>query len=313
MLSGFVGDVKLNFCIYNASGVHCTSEQELQELINSDAGGLVSKSSTLESRIGNPCPRYFSDSKNKISINSTGLANHGYEYYLNLNNKLNVSSKPYFISIATLTENELEIMINKINNTPNIAGVEFNFSCPNLIGKTQVGYDFIATDKLLNFVSNRCKKMFGLKLPPYFEPLQLEELANIIKRYPLVKFLVCINSLGNGLLIDNRDDTTCIHPKGGLGGIGGASLKPFGLSNVRELHKHLPNMSIIGCGGIFTGQDVYDYILCGASAVQIGTCLYEEGLSCFNRIKQELVKILNQKNIQKLEDIRGSLKIRENY
>lgn len=306
MLSGFVGDIKLDFCVYNASGVHCTSEQELLDLLNSEAGGLVSKSSTFEPRIGNPHPRYFSDPKNKISINSTGLANYGYGYYLDLSSKLN--TKPYFVSVATLTELELEIIINKINDTPDIAGIEFNFSCPNLIGKTQLGYDLTATDKLLDFVSKRCKKMFGLKLPPYFEPLQIEILANIIKKYPLVKFLVCINSLGNGLLINNND-STCIYPKDGLGGIGGASLKPFGLSNVRELHKHLPEMSIVGCGGVFTGQDVYDYFLCGASAVQIGTCLHEEGLQCFERIKQELIQILNQKNIKKLVDIRGGLKV----
>ena len=98
-----------------------------------------------------------------------------------------------------------------------------------------------------------------------------------------------------------------------MGGIGGKYIKPIGLSNVRnfylEFQKENLKIDIIGCGGIETGTDVFEYILCGASAVQIGTQFYKEGTNCFSRLKKELVEIMEKKGYQSLEDFQGKLKI----
>jgi len=67
-------------------------------------------------------------------------------------------------------------------------------------------------------------------------------------------------------------------------------------------------LPIIGTGGIETGLDIFEHVLCGASAVQIGTVLVEEGLSAFDRLAGELSEVLEQKGYQSLEECRGRLK-----
>ena len=105
-----------------------------------------------------------------------------------------------------------------------------------------------------------------------------------------------------------RDDEVTIAPKGGLGGIGGDYCKPIALANVRQFYELLKDtdIDIIGCGGIKSGQDVYEHILCGATAVQIGTHLVKTGTGCFNRILNELKEILDDRS---LDEIRGKLKV----
>jgi dihydroorotate dehydrogenase (fumarate) len=68
------------------------------------------------------------------------------------------------------------------------------------------------------------------------------------------------------------------------------------------------DISVIGCGGIKTGLDAFEHILCGASAVQIGTQLWKEGVGCFERISNELKLIMSEKGYQFIDDFRGKLK-----
>lgn len=153
-------------------------------------------------------------------------------------------------------------------------------------------------------------KPIGLKLPPYFEQNHWNEVADIVlEAQPTISFLTCCNSFGNGLVIDYEDETTVIRPKNGFGGVGGTCMKPTGLANVRKFYTLLNGkVDIIGCGGISTGQDVFEYILCGAKLTQIGTQLKEVGLHLFDTIEEELMEIMEKKNYSTLEQFRGNLK-----
>ena len=68
------------------------------------------------------------------------------------------------------------------------------------------------------------------------------------------------------------------------------------------------DISVIGCGGVKSGQDVFEHILCGATAVQVGTQLMREGMDCFERLEQELKAIMMQKGYSSVEDFRGKLR-----
>ncbi len=131
----------------------------------------------------------------------------------------------------------------------------------------------------------------------------------MLKTYPQLKWVTCINSIGNGLLVDPHTEQTLIYPKYGLGGIGGAYVKPTALANVRNFRTRLHHtVDIIGCGGITNGTDVFEHILCGASAVQIGTCLMQFGVGIFEQIHNELISIMNTKGYRKLIDFQNKLK-----
>ena len=312
MLKTKIHTRELSHCIYNASGVYCCSENDLNLLnnYNVNVGAVLSKSCTLQSRVGNPEPRYWDC--DELSINSSGLPNLGYDFYNNYSYKYNFSNcnKPFILSIAGLTEQDNLYMIENLNQNY-IDGIELNMSCPNIKGKSQTGYDFESTEDLIRKASeildSKYSKdfIFGVKLPPYFDEIHFNTVSEIINNSS-VNAITCINSLGNGLVVDTDSESTVIKPKNGFGGIGGSVIKPIALSNVHTFYK-LTQCSIIGCGGISTGKDAFEHILCGASAVQIGTQFYKEKHSCFRRIETELKQIMKEKNYTSLDDFKGKL------
>ena len=297
-----IAGFKLDSCIMNAAGALDTSLEELKLLAYSQSGAIVSKSCTYLSRTGNPHPRVACIPGNG-TINSTGLANHGYQFYLESASTLKeISSKPYIVSVATLKDPELSTIIEDLNNTKDVDLAEFNLSCPNIIGKRQVGYNQTDMRKILDVIDTKCTKPYGLKLPPYFEPMEIAEVAEIIKE-SRARYIVCVNSLGNGLVIDPVTDKPVIAPKGGLGGIGGPSVKPFGLANVREFRRQLPDLDIVGCGGITCARDIYEYFLCGATAVSLGSYFWEHGTDCYKQLQSEFTNYLRKKGINNLSEI----------
>tara|TARA_Y100001970_G_scaffold284643_2_gene402427 strand:- start:1217 stop:2128 length:912 start_codon:yes stop_codon:yes gene_type:complete len=299
MLKTNIAGVDLQSCVYNASGVNCTTKDELLELSHSSSGAVVSKSCTLEYREGNPKPRYFEN--DTCSINSTGLANFGYKYYGDIE-----LEKPYFVSVCGLSEENNMTMLKYLDNKLNICCIELNLSCPNIIGKSQVGYDFETMGNFLRKVNEiGLQHKLGLKLPPYFDMVHFNQASEIINENK-IDFLTCINSLGNGIVIDTDTDRVGIKPKRGFGGIGGSVVKSIALSNVRKFYE-LTDCDIVGCGGVVNGRDVYDHILCGASAVQIGTQLKKEGVSVFDRINDELGEVMKSRGYSELSQFRGQL------
>ena len=303
MLLSKIKNMDIDYCIYNASGVKCSTKDDLDNLGLSKAGIILSKSCTVHKRNGNVLPRYWDN--DILSINSSGLPNLGFNFYNNYTN----SNKPYFMSLSGMNYEDNFYMLDNLNK--NINGIELNLSCPNIKGHSQTGYDFDQTEEFLRKSSEILDDMnsnfiFGVKLPPYFDEHHFNRVSEIINNSK-VNSITCINSLGNGLVIDSDSESCVIKPKNGFGGIGGTIIKPIALANVHKFYK-LTNCSIIGCGGIKTGKDAFEHILCGASAVQIGTTLYSEDTDCFTRIGNELKEVMIKKNYSKIEDFKGHLK-----
>jgi dihydroorotate dehydrogenase (fumarate) len=299
--------------LFNASGVWCTTSKELETVLNSPyTGAVITKSCTFHPRDGNPRPRYASF-HHTVSINSMGLPNHGLEYYVDTSRYL-TPHKPYFVSLSGLTKNENMHMLSVLQHdgiTCNISGVELNLSCPNVIGKPQIGYDFNGMEEILQSTFELFDRYpLGVKLPPYFDPVHFDMAADILKHYPKLKWVTCINSIGNGLVVDPITETTVITPKGGLGGIGGSYVKPTALANVRSFRQRLPySVDIVGCGGVTRGLDVFEHILCGANAVQVGTFIMEVGIDGFRSITDELLQIMKIKRYSSISDFKGKLKV----
>lgn len=293
--------------LMNASGVHCMTVEELTALENSAAGAFITKSATLTPREGNPEPRYADVPLG--SINSMGLPNNGVDYYLDYALKYQMNHEaPLFFSVAGTSVDENIALLQKIQDSDFQGITELNLSCPNVPGKPQVAYDFPLTEKILTEVFQFFTKPLGVKLPPYFDMAHFDQMAEILNKFPLT-YVNSINSIGNGLYIDPESDQVVIRPKEGFGGIGGEYVKPTALANVRAFATRLkPEIKIIGTGGILTGQDAYEHLLCGATMLQIGTQLQKEGPAIFERIAQELEAIMKKKGYQSIADFRGKVK-----
>ncbi|WP_036666529.1 dihydroorotate oxidase [Paludibacterium yongneupense] len=293
--------------LYNASGVMCRLREELDAVAASAAGALITKSCTLEAREGNPEPRYFSTPMG--SINSMGLPNQGYPYYFQYAAEYDYSTgKPLFVSLSGMSLQDNLTMLQALDDLQLPCLPEVNLSCPNVPGKPQLGYDFAATAAALCAISRVYARPFGVKLPPYFDVAHFTQMAEVLNACENLRFVTCINSIGNGLVVDMDSESAVIKPKGGLGGLGGAYVLPTALANVREFSRLLDHKYVIGCGGIDSGAEAFMHILCGATAVQIGTCLHEEGVGAFSRIQSELSDIMEAKGYHALTDFRGKLK-----
>lgn len=292
--------------LMNASGVYCMDAADLGALHTSASGSYITKSCTLEARTGNPEPRYRATPLG--SINSMGLPNKGYGYYLDFAKAHDYSHKPLFMSVAGLSLADNLVMIRAIRDANLPAIVELNLSCPNVPGKPQIAYDFAAMDAMLAAVTKEYTRPIGVKMPPYFDIAHFDEAAAILNRYPTVAFVTCINSIGNALVIDTESESVVIKPKDGFGGIGGDYVLPTALANVNAFYRRCPNKCVIGCGGVNKGEHVFMHLLAGASLVQVGTALQEEGPGIFARLNTELSALLDRKGYHSIDEVRGKLK-----
>jgi dihydroorotate dehydrogenase (fumarate) len=267
------------------------------------------KSCSPEARLGNPEPRYKEVELG--SINSIGLANHGYKKYIEyaVELKKEFPNKPIVVSIVGFSHEDFIELVTAFQNDENVDILEVNLSCPNVVGKPQIAYDFEWSDELLAKIFEvPGEKPIGLKLPPYFDPVHTGMMAEILKKYP-ISFITCINSVGNTLIIDPETESPLIAPKGGLGGLGGDYVKPIALANVRMFYKLLGDrMKIIGCGGIKSWIDVFEHLLAGASLVQLGTVLGKEDTACFERIQGEFNEYMEKKWYSDINQVIGQLK-----
>lgn len=304
-LSVTIAGVRFPSCFMNAAGACCVTREELESLGLSGAGGIVTKSMTLEPRQGNPEPRYYGFEGG--SINSMGLPNLGYKVYASLIPDLKRYGKPVIASVAGFCIEDFVTIADLISRSgPDL--IEVNLSCPNIHGEPQIGYDAEVSEQLLHRVREVVTVPFGVKLPPYLDPAHHERMAGVLERAG-VQFLSLINSVGNVLVVDPESETVVIKPKGGFGGLGGPLIKPVALANVRAFWKLFQGrLPIIGTGGVVTGVDAFEHFLCGASAVQVGTQFVEEGLEVFPRLERELRVVLEKKGYSSLSACRGHLR-----
>ncbi|MGH7254140.1 MAG: dihydroorotate oxidase, partial [Nitrospirales bacterium] len=304
-LTTTIAGVRFPSCFMNAAGARCVTQAELEALGRSRTGGLVTKSMTLQPREGNPKPRYVGFPGG--SINSMGLPNLGYQAYARLIPHLKQYGKPVVASVAGFHEEDFVTIAKTINDaSPDL--IEVNLSCPNIPGEPQIGYDPETSERLLAKLRKAVTVPMGVKLPPYFDPAHQARMAKVVERVG-ADFLSLINSVGNGLVVDSEREAVVIKPKGGFGGLGGTLIKPVALANVRAFWKLFEGrLPIIGTGGVLTGTDAFEHFLCGASAIQIGTVLVEEGLTVFERLERELADVLRKKGYDSPQACRGRLR-----
>lgn len=290
-LATSLGNTRLNTCIFNASGAYGSTIEELLELAGSKwTGAVVSKTTKGEVSQGNLKPNLYLDTFKFSSINCIGLKNNGLEYYQSVVDKIN---KPYFISIY----NPVQFPFDKLCCDVQL---EWNSSCSNL-----------TSDKLFE---EEIRKLFekydgyvGIKMQNFVDKTSIFSHSDIIKEYPKVSHLVCSNTI-RGLMIDTLSEKPIIRPNEGVGGMGGSCIKPFSLMNVYTFTRALPKLDIVGCGGIMTGEDAFQYILAGASAVQVGTGVLFKGVDIFRTISLQLQNLMINKAYKNIQEFKGRIK-----
>lgn len=283
--------IPLSTCLMNASGCRCSTVEQINKLDNNKScGAIVSKSCTVLPQDGNPQPRlYINDTK---CINSMGLPNFGHKYYSNI-----LTNKLYIQSIYPHNLEELDTLFDTKSKV-----IEVNLSCPNVMSK----HKFDTYEMYLNKIYKiKGDKIIGIKLPPVFNLDDYHVFSTLLLKYE-INYIVCCNTIPNCLIINYKSEHVMLKPNNGLGGM---SFKEISLANVYNFHKLLGDkIDIVGCGGINNGSDVFEYILCGAKCVQLGSCLIRDD-KCFERIEKELNDIMVMKGYTGLDNFFGKIRV----
>jgi dihydroorotate dehydrogenase (NAD+) catalytic subunit len=294
-LSVDIDEITLRNPTMLASGILGISQSIFERLYDENIGGIVTKSISVEPMKGYPNPTIIPLSGGSY-LNAVGLSNPGVNAFSEeLSQNKNI---PIFISLVGSSEKDFAKMI-KVFDSLNIIGYEINLSCPHVSKMgMEVGDDPEAVSKIVRTVRKNTKKPISVKVG--VGSVDVIELARTAIDAG-ANIITAINTL-RAMSIDVETMMPILSNR--IGGLSGTAIKPIGIRCVYEISKNL-KVPVIGCGGISTWQDVVEYMLAGASAVQIGSVLGSAGPGIFNSITKDLKKYIERKGIMKISEIVG--------
>ena len=297
-----IGSVDFKNPIFVASGTYGygTEVSELADI--TVLGAIVTKSVTRYPREGNPPPRIVETPSGML--NSIGLANIGVEAYIKKMIPLYEELKtPIIMNIAGSTEDEYcEILELTELVSSNIVGYEINISCPNVnAGGMEFGVDCDLTEQLTTRLRKLTDRLLIMKLSPNVTDIAA---IGVAAEKGGADALSAINTLV-GMSINTTNKKSNIHY--GYGGLSGPAIKPVGLACVHKIYQAV-DIPLIGIGGITTADDVLEYVLAGAAAVEVGTANYRDP-NVGNSIIVELDTLLDQNDIGSVPELVGKVEL----
>ena len=252
--------------VMTASGT-CGYAEELAPYADlSGLGAVVVKTITLLPRVGNPAPRIAETPAGML--NSIGLQNVGLEAFLR--EKLPVLRRlkvPILVNIAGKSVEEYAELAKRLEGVPGVSALELNISCPNVAG----GLDYGTDPSLTREVVRAVKQVSSVPVIPKLSPNVTD--ITVVARAAAdggADALSLINTL-LGVAIDPHSRRPKIHTV--TGGLSGPAIKPIALRMVWQVARAVP-LPLIGIGGIQTGEDAVEFLLAGATAVQVGTATF---------------------------------------
>lgn len=283
-----------------ASGT-CGYGRELDQMIDLERlGGMVTKAVTPEYREGNPAPRVTEFAAGML--NSVGLANVGLDAFRSeklpwLRERLRKSR--VFVNVAgRATEDYLQV-VEALDPEPGFVGFELNLSCPNV---KEGGAVFSSDPALLTEVVTAVRAVTSRPLVVKLAP-NVPDIGGIAEAAVRAGAdgLTMINTIP-GLLFD----TTTRRPilGAGTGGVSGPAVLPVGVHAVWQVCRRV-DVLIIGVGGIRTGDDAVQYLLAGASLVQVGTASFADPNAAL-RVLSGLVRYLRRHRVRSIQELIGA-------
>uniref|UniRef100_A0A7V3E7E1 Dihydroorotate dehydrogenase n=1 Tax=Ignavibacterium album TaxID=591197 RepID=A0A7V3E7E1_9BACT len=297
-LSVNIASLKLRNPIMLASGT-VGYGNEIAEFIDFNRiGAIVTKSLSLKPRKGNP-PQRITETPAGM-LNAIGLANVGVEVFLK--EKIPFLKKyevPLICNIAASTVEEYVECTRILEGEETIKAFEINVSCPNVKeGGLQFGNNLSAVGKVTEKVRAVTNKPLIIKLSPNVS--YIHEFAKVVKDSG-GDAVSAINTLvGTAFNIFTRKPKI----QNVFAGLSGPAIKPIALAKVLEIHQKV-DIPIIGIGGIMNWKDVVEFMIVGASAVQIGTLNFIDPTAPL-KIIEELENYCQQMNITKISELTGS-------
>ena len=281
-----------------ASGILGVTAASLNNAIKNGCGGVTTKSISLIARPGHPNPTMIGSEH--FFLNAVGLSNPGVDEAIKEIIEFKKDNQaPLIGSIFAGSPDEFAEVALRLCEAP-LDFLEINISCPNVSKEfgDPFAYSVAAVEKITAKVKTVATVPIIIKLSPM--AWNIDEIARVAEASG-ADAITAVNTLG-GMSIDISSRRPILANK--QGGVSGPALFPTALKCVFDIYKKV-KIPIIGTGGITTGEDAIAMIMAGATLLGIGSAVYFRGENAFQKIQEEMKKIMEVENIKSLAEIRG--------
>lgn len=294
MLKLNISELKLNSPLILASGILGVSYSTMKRLVDAGLGAITTKSIGPKPRKGYKNPSIVEVYPGTF-LNSVGLGNPGIDNFITEIKEIKKFKFPLIVSVfGDTVESYIKVALKA--EKAGADAIEINISCPHA-EVSSIGIDKNLTLSIVKSMKEELKLPLFVKLNP--NVTNLGEIA-LAAQNAGADAVVAINTLAAMKVDINTKRPILSH---GSGGLSGKAIHPIAVKMVYDLYKIL-DIPIIGCGGASNWEDVIEFILVGASAVQIGTVLYQ-GVDIITGIINGLKKFLTDNDYSSISQLKG--------
>ncbi len=279
-----------------ASGIMDEDAGSMKRVLHSGAAAVVTKSIGLQPRIGHLNPT-FVELECGI-LNAMGLPNPGIHYYKKEIQEVKETQGIIIGSIFGSTKEEFQELASHMQDA-GVHAVELNLSCPHAEGYgLEIGQDPKLVKSITSFVKEKISIPVFVKLSS-----NVNDIVQIAKaaQEGHADALVAINTVKAMSINIDMARPILAHKTGGYSG---KAIKPIGIRSIYDIYEHT-SIPLIGVGGITTGKDVVEYLMAGASSVQIGTAVYSRGIDVFHHVCKEIETWMKQHDYSSIKELIG--------
>ena len=294
-----IGSLKLKNPVMTASGTFGYGEEFADFFDLSRLGGFVVKGTTLHHREGNPYPRMVETPSGML--NAVGLQNHGVDYFIStIYPRIKDIDTQIIVNVSGSSIADYVAVCEKLNNLENINAVEINISCPNVKqGGMAFGTTCAGAEGVVKAVRAAYKKTMIVKLSP--NVTDITEIAKAVEAAGADAVSLTNTFLGMAINVETRKPYLSTI----TGGLSGACIRPIAVRMVWQT-AHAVGIPVIGLGGIMNGRDAVEFLLAGASAIQVGTANFIDP-EVTMKIIDYITDYMNRHGINDVNDLIGGM------
>ena len=294
-----IKNLKLKNPVMTASGTFGYG-LEFQDFVSLDQiGGIIVKGTTLKPREGNDYPRMAETPMGML--NCVGLQNKGVDYFCeHIYPQIKDIDTNMIVNVSGSSPEDYAECAARIGQLEGIPAIELNISCPNVRdGGMAFGVTCAGAESVVKAVRERYHKTLIVKLSP--NVTDITEIARAVEAAGADSVSLINTLMGMAVDIEKRKKVLSI----GTGGLSGPAVKPVALRMVYQV-AHAVKIPVIGLGGIMTAEDALEFLMCGASAIEIGTANFIDPTVTI-KVRDGISEWLDRHGIASVHDIIGAI------
>jgi len=294
-----IGALKLKNPVMTASGTFGYG-LEFQDFVPlEEIGGIIVKGTTLKPREGNDYPRMAETASGML--NCVGLQNKGVDYFCeHIYPQIKDIDTNMIVNVSGSSPEDYAECAARVDVLENIPAIELNISCPNVHdGGMAFGVTCAGAESVVKAVRERYHKTLIVKLSP--NVTDITEIARAVEAAGADSVSLINTLMGMAVDIEKRKKVLSI----GTGGLSGPCVKPVALRMVYQVAKAV-KIPVIGLGGIMTAEDAIEFLMCGASAIEIGTANFIDPAVTM-KVRDGISDWLDRHGVAAVSDIVGAI------